>query len=74
MPTPATRTICWVPTWNKARSGVGLEHLLLSAGAADSTVLAFDEEKGPFRLTYRLRWDDAWRVRDAELKVTTGLS
>jgi hypothetical protein len=53
---------------------VGLEHLLLAEGAADSVVLAFDEQHGPFRLTYRLTWDDAWRLRDAELGVTTGRS
>jgi hypothetical protein len=74
MSTAATRTICWAPTWNKARSGAGLEHLLLSAGAADSVVLAVDEDKGPFRLAYRLRWDDAWRLRHAELTVSTELS
>jgi hypothetical protein len=38
---------------------------------ADSVVLAFDEEHGPFRLTYRLSWDELWRLRDAELVVAT---
>ena len=65
------RTICWTPIWNKEREGVGLEHLLLVEGAADSVVLAFDEERGPFRLTYRLTWDESWRLREAELVVTT---
>ena len=64
-----TRTICWVPTWNKKRDGVGLEHLLLAERAADSVVLAFDEKRGPFRLTYRLTWDESWRLRDADLAV-----
>src|SRR5262245_2259538 len=63
------RTICWTPTWNKGQAGVGLEHLLLADGVADSIVLAFDEEHGPFRLTYRLAWDESWRLRDAELVV-----
>jgi uncharacterized protein len=67
------RTICWTPVWNKAMRGVGLEHLLLAEGAADSVVLAFDEEHGPFRLSYRLTWDEAWRLRDAKLVVATGL-
>ena len=67
------RTICWKPVWNKALQDAGLEHLLLAEGAADSVVLAFDEEHGPFRLSYRLTWDDAWRLRDAELVVATGL-
>ena len=65
------RTICWVPTWNKGRAGVGLEHLLLDERVADSVVLAFDEERGPFRLTYRLTWDESWRLREADLVVAT---
>src|SRR3712207_9254931 len=65
------RTICWAPIWSKGREGVGLEHLLLAGRAADSVVLAFDEERGPFRLTYRLSWDESWRLRDADLVVAT---
>src|ERR1044072_9968322 len=70
MPTE-TRTICWTPIWNKDREGVGMEHLLLSERTADSVVLAFDEEHGPFRLTYRLTWDESWQLRDAEPGLTT---
>ena len=44
------RTICWTPTWNKDREGIGLEHLVLDERVAGSIVLAFDEEHGPFRL------------------------
>ena len=69
MPMSRSRTVCWTPTWNKAHEGVGLEHLLLDQGAADSVVLAVDEERGPFRLTYHLAWDHAWRLREAELVV-----
>src|SRR5262245_35813963 len=65
------RTICWMPIWNKNRKGMGLEHLLLAERVADSVVLAFDEEHGPFRLTYRLAWDKGWRVYYAELVVVT---
>ena len=65
------RTICWTPTWNKDWEGLGLEHLLLAERAADSIVLAFDEQEGPFRLTYRLTWDEAWRLRNADLSVMT---
>lgn len=65
------RTICWTHLWNKDREGVGLEHLLLSERVADSVVLAFDEEHGPFRLTYRLTWDESWQLRDAELVLAT---
>jgi hypothetical protein len=63
------RTLCWKPLWNKGREGDGLEHLLLAEREANSVVLAFDEEQGPFRLTYRLTWDDAWRLRDAEIAL-----
>lgn len=63
------RTICWTPIWNREREGVGLEHLRLAERTADSVVLAFDEEQGPFRLDYRLDWDEAWRLRNAELVV-----
>jgi hypothetical protein len=65
------RAICWTPTWNKDHEGLGLEHLLLTDRTADSVILAFDEEHGPFRLTYRLIWDQSWRLRDAELAVAT---
>jgi hypothetical protein len=49
----------------------GLEHLLLDDRAADGVVLAVDGERGPFRLTYRLAWDDTWQLREAELVVAT---
>ncbi|MEQ9011493.1 putative glycolipid-binding domain-containing protein [Algiphilus sp.] len=65
------RTLCWASTWNTAEVDAGLEHLLLTEDYADSVVLAFDESAGPFRLTYRLHWDEDWQIRDAELVVTT---
>lgn len=65
------RSICWEPLWNAKRSGMGLEHLLLSAHSADSVILAFDEDQGPFRFTYRLRWDAQWRLLEAQLEATT---
>jgi uncharacterized protein len=65
------RTICWTPTWNKDWEGVGLEHLILAERVADSIVLAFDEERGPFRLSYRLVWDQSWQIGDAALAVAT---
>jgi|SRR6185436_5423922 uncharacterized protein len=71
MPNERCRTICWTPIWNKSRQGVGLEHLLLAERSADGIVLAFDEERGPFRLTYRLTWEPSWQLRDAELVVAT---
>jgi len=71
MPTALHRTLCWTPTWNPVRSGVGLEHLLLQSTEADSVVLAIDETQGPFRLAYRLTWDDGWCLRSAALDATT---
>lgn len=68
----STRTICWQPMWNPAREGLGLEHLLLSDGEASAVVLAFDEETGPFRLSYRLAWGPSWQLRQADLLVDTG--
>ncbi|MCW5669850.1 MAG: putative glycolipid-binding domain-containing protein [Hydrogenophaga sp.] len=66
-----TRTLCWQPTWNPARRGVGLEHLLLSDTEASAVVLAFDESSGPFRLSYRLAWGRSWQLRRADLLVDT---
>ena len=51
-----SRAITWAPIWDKNREGVGLEHLLLREGWADSVVLALDEDGRPFRLAYRLAW------------------
>jgi uncharacterized protein len=65
------RTLCWVPLWNKQREGIGLEQLIFSERAADSIILAFDEEGGPFRLAYRLAWDEWWQIREAELVLAT---
>ena len=61
MPNSPSQTVCWTPVWNKQREGIGVEHLLLGDRVADSVVLAFDEEHGPFRLTYHLTWDSSWR-------------
>ena len=74
MPASTRRSLCWTPIWTPDHEGVGLEHLLLSERAADSVLLAVDEQQGPFRLAYRLTWDDAWRLRQAELTAATGRS
>jgi two-component sensor histidine kinase len=39
-----SRTICWTPSWSELWKGVGLEHLLLTKNAADSVVLAIDDD------------------------------
>jgi hypothetical protein len=70
--TTPIRTVCWKPTWNQERSGIGLEHLVLSDCEADSVVLAFNDDGEPFRLTYRLAWDHLWRLRGADLIVLSG--
>lgn len=61
--------VCWVPSWNEERPGIGLEHLLLSAQAADSVLLGFDPDVGPFRLAYQLAWDPRWNLRSADLRL-----
>lgn len=69
MATVQRRAICWTPIWGTERTGVGLEQLLLAERVADSVVLAFDQEHGPFRLAYRLTWDESWQLHAAELVV-----
>lgn len=64
------RTVCWTPTWS--RNGLGLEHVLLAENTADSSLLAFDEDGEPFRLTYRLRWSDGGLLQQAELEASKG--
>lgn len=71
MDSKPAKTICWTPTWNKEREGIGLEHLLLTEKTADGVVLAIDEERGPFRLVYRLNWNIDWQLHNAELSLTT---
>lgn len=66
-----SRSICWIPTWNKDHEGVGLEHLILGDRTADSIVLALDEEQGAFRLSYRLTWNETWQLCEADLAVAT---
>lgn len=63
----ASRSICWTPVWNRDRESLGLEHLLLADRVADSVILGFDEENLPFRLEYRLEWDESWSLRHAHL-------
>ena len=54
---------------------MGLEHLVLAEDAADSVVLAVDEEHGPFRLAYRLHWNEKWQLRSADFSLSRdGLS
>lgn len=64
------KTICWTPTWNKAQEGVGLEHLLMTEMNADGVILSIDDERGPFRLAYRLTWDAEWQLHSAELSLS----
>jgi uncharacterized protein len=64
--------LCWVPTWNSNYPRVGLEHVFVSAGRADSVLIAIDEDNVPFRLSYQLRWDERGLLRRAELQVNKG--
>jgi hypothetical protein len=61
--------VCWTHLRDDGADGPGLEHLLLGAGTADSVVLAFDEDRAPLRLTYRLAWDEAWQLHEADLAI-----
>lgn len=47
----------------------GLEFLELSEGVADGTAIIFDEI--PFHLTYHLKWDAGWHIREATLRCKT---
>jgi hypothetical protein len=67
----APRTLCWRQLWNERFKGVGVEHLLLSEFGADSVLVAFDEDHGPFRLNYQLTWDENWQIREARLHVVS---
>lgn len=65
------RSACWRSTRAGSADGAGLEHLLLADRTADAIVLGIDDQRGPFRLAYRLRWDDPWTLRRAELELAT---
>ncbi len=66
----APRAAAWSPVWDADHRGVGLEHLLLHDGLADGLVLAFDDEGTPYRLCYRVEWDDRWRTRALAARVS----
>jgi hypothetical protein len=67
--TTRVRTLCWAPLWSSRHAGLGLEHLCLAPGQADGFVLAIDDQRGPFRLHYRLDWDAGWQLRAAVLTL-----
>lgn len=64
------RTVCWQSLWNPVQPGAGMEHLLLRERSADSVIVAIDAEAGPLRIAYRLAWDEAFRVQEAQLTLT----
>ncbi|RYG13396.1 MAG: hypothetical protein EON92_05615 [Burkholderiales bacterium] len=71
MQTGSSVHLCWIPFWNEAHPGVGMEHLMLSDHAADSVVLGIDPDEGPFRLFYQLGWAPDWCLRKADLRLET---
>lgn len=73
-PTPPLRTVCWSPIWNKQHERTGLEHLVLTKSAANSVILAIDEDDTPFRLDYRLRWAQSGCLLEADLVLVKGRS
>ncbi len=66
---PIPRIVCWIPSWSASHPDVGIEHLRLSEAQADGLVVAIDDERGPFRLHYRLSWDPQWCLRHADLSL-----
>jgi len=66
------QVICWSPIWSPGFEGVGLERVALETGCAESTLLAVAEGGIPFCLTYRLIWDEQFRIRDADLEARIG--
>ena len=58
-------SVCWTATWNP--QGVGVEHVFIDAGSADSVLVALDDDGAPFRLAYRLRWTSAGLLSEAHL-------
>lgn len=68
----SSQTICWQPIWNEAHPGLGLEHLVLEDGLADSVILGFTEDGQPFRVDYHLSWDDAWQLTEAKVTRQIG--
>lgn len=68
---PIPRIVCWIPSWSASHPEVGIEHLRLSEAQADGLVVAIDDERGPFRLHYRLSWDPQWCLRHADLSLVS---
>jgi hypothetical protein len=66
------RAACWSPLWSPGFEGAGFEHVTLARHGADSVLLAVDESGEPFRLAYRLRWDDAGHLREVDLESLQG--
>jgi uncharacterized protein len=63
------QTVRWASTWNPGRDDEGLEHLLLADDAAESVILAVDQDQGPFRLDYSLSWDAQWQIEAVDLQI-----
>jgi len=61
----------WAP-WD----GPGLEHLRLivegSGSRADGLILALADDGSPFRLSYEVRGDAGWRVREVRVEILDG--
>jgi uncharacterized protein len=66
------RIVCWSPTWSPDHSGIGLEQVTLMPDSADSTLLAFNEDGTPLRITYHLHWNEVGRLLRADLQSRSG--
>lgn len=68
-----SKAVCWLPIWNRGYERHGLEHVVLATGCAESALLAIAEDGEPFRLSYRLAWDQRGRIRQADLEIRKDL-
>lgn len=64
------QTICWTAHWNPDRPFTGLEHLILYAGEASSSLIVLPEGREPYRLEFYLHWENNWTIREVRVSVT----
>lgn len=65
-------TALWQHIWNDQAPARGLEQLRLDGRQADASMLAFDERGEPYRLVYRMDFDERWRPRRCHIRVEGG--
>lgn len=66
-------SVCWFSIWNNRHDRNGMEYLVLTKGAADSVIVAVDEDNSCFRLDYHLGWAQSGCLENADLTLQKGL-